>query len=214
MAATLKDDGYSGFKEITPDRFGDLIAAIEAGRVDVVVVRDIDRLARNLTDWNQFEKACVRHGMRLCAYTGGDLDLSTPEGAYYGGMENAAGQAGKRGQSARVRGAADQNARKGKRAGSAGSAYPDLRQSRGTGPQKRTILRQDINPVEADAIRDAAVRVLEHREAVGSIARDWIQQGIKPAAAKQWWPTSLVGTLTSARIVSLREWQGEKYPTT
>jgi hypothetical protein len=85
--ATFKDDGYSAFKEITRDGFGELIAAIEADQVDVVIVRDIDRLTRNLTDWNAFEKACVRHGVRLSAYTGGDLDLSTAEGAYYGGME-------------------------------------------------------------------------------------------------------------------------------
>ena len=71
--ATLKDDGYSAFKEITRDWFGELIAAIEAGEVDVVIVRDIERLTRDLTDWNAFEKACVRHGVRLSAYTGGDL---------------------------------------------------------------------------------------------------------------------------------------------
>jgi hypothetical protein len=53
----------------------------------VVIVRDVDRLTRNLTDWNRFEKACVCHGVLLSPYTGGDLDLSTPEGAYYGGME-------------------------------------------------------------------------------------------------------------------------------
>src|SRR5215469_14097658 len=87
VVATFKDDGYSAFKEVTRDGFGELIAAIEGGAVDVVIVRDIDRLTRNLTDWNAFEKACVRHGVRLSAYTGGDLDLSTAEGAYYGGME-------------------------------------------------------------------------------------------------------------------------------
>jgi DNA invertase Pin-like site-specific DNA recombinase len=81
VVATFKDDGYSAFKEITRDGFGELIAAIETGAVDVVIVRDIDRLTRNLTDWNAFEKACVRHGVRLSAYTGGDLDLSTAEAA-------------------------------------------------------------------------------------------------------------------------------------
>ena len=40
----LQDDGYSAFKEITRDGFGELIAAIETGQVDVVIVRDIDRL--------------------------------------------------------------------------------------------------------------------------------------------------------------------------
>src|SRR5437879_6118326 len=98
VAATFKDDGFSGFKEVTRDGFGELIAAIEAGVVDVVIVRDIDRLTRNLTDWNAFEKACVRHGVRLSAYTGGDLDLSTAEGAYYGGMETLRARRGKRGQ--------------------------------------------------------------------------------------------------------------------
>jgi hypothetical protein len=42
--------------------------------VDVVVVRDIDRLTRNLTDWNAFEKACVR----LSAYTGRDRTCPPP----------------------------------------------------------------------------------------------------------------------------------------
>ncbi|HEV2376961.1 MAG TPA: recombinase family protein, partial [Streptosporangiaceae bacterium] len=67
VAAVFKDDGYSGYKEITRDGFLSLIAAIEAGEVDVVIVRDIDRLTRNLTDWNAFEKACVRHGVKLSA---------------------------------------------------------------------------------------------------------------------------------------------------
>ena len=50
--ATFKDDGYSAFKEITRDGFRELVAAIEVGQVDVIIVRDIDRLTRNLSDWN------------------------------------------------------------------------------------------------------------------------------------------------------------------
>ena len=49
VVAAFKDDGYSAFKEVTRDGFGELIAAIEGGAVDVVIVRDIDRLTRNLT---------------------------------------------------------------------------------------------------------------------------------------------------------------------
>ena len=215
--ATFKDDGYSAFKEITRDGFGELIAAIEGGRVDVVIVRDIDRLTRNLTDWNAFEKACVRHGVRLSAYTGGDLDLSTAEGAYYGGMETLRARRESAVKSARVREAQDREARKGRRIGGGQRwfgytriyANPDE-----PNHKKRHILREEINPVEAEAIRDAAVRVLDHGESVASIARDWTARGIKPVAAKQWWPTSIVGTLTSARLAGLREWQGKKYPTT
>src|SRR5256714_13664898 len=97
VVATFKDDGYSAFKEVTRDGFGELIAAIEGGAVDVVIVRDIDRLTRNLTDWNAFEKACVRHGGRLSAYTGGGPDPATARGADYGGGGEAGGGRGGRG---------------------------------------------------------------------------------------------------------------------
>ncbi len=217
VVATFKDDGYSAFKEITRDGFGELIAAIEAGQVDVVIVRDIDRLTRNLTDWNAFEKACVRHGVRLSAYTGGDLDLSTAEGAYYGGMETLRARRESAVKSARVREAQDREARKGRRTGGGQRwfgytriyANPDE-----PNHKKRHILREEINPVEAEAIRDAVVRVLDHGESVASIAREWTARDIRPVAAGQWWPTSIVGTLTSARLAGLREWQGKKYPTT
>jgi Recombinase. len=56
--------------------------------------------------------------------------------------------------------------------------------------------------------------VLEHGESVASIARDWAARGIRPVAAAQWWPTSIVGTLTSPRLAGLREWQGKKSPAT
>jgi DNA invertase Pin-like site-specific DNA recombinase len=99
----------------------------------VVVVRDIDRLTRNLADWNAFEKACVRHGARLSAYTGGDLDLSTPEGAYYGGMETLRARRESAVKSARVREAQDRRARRGPSPVGRPAVvrvYPDLRQSR------------------------------------------------------------------------------------
>src|SRR5260370_3667429 len=167
VVATFKDDGYSAFKEITRDGFGELIAAIEAGQVDVVIVRDIDRRTRNLTDWNAFEKACVRHGVRLSAYTGGDLDLSTPEGAYYGGMETLRAKRESAVKSARVREAADRNARAGKRAGGGWRwfgyvrvyANPDETEHR-----KRVILREELHPVESQELRDAAARILDQGE--------------------------------------------------
>jgi site-specific DNA recombinase len=217
VAAIFKDDGYSAFKEITRDGFAALIAANEADQVDVVVVRDIDRLTRNLADWNAFEKACVRHGARLSAYTGGDLDLSTPEGAYYGGMETLRARRESAVKSARVREAQDREARKGRRTGGGERwfgytriyANPDEPNHR-----KRHILREEINPVEADAIREAARRLLEDGETVASILRDWTQRGIRPVHAEKWWPSTLVNTLKSARLAGLVEWQGKKYPAT
>jgi hypothetical protein len=87
VVARFKDDGYSAFKEVRRDDFVNLIGAVERDEVDVVIVRDIDRLTRNLADWDRFEKAAIGHHVILSAYAGGDLDLSTPEGAYYGGWK-------------------------------------------------------------------------------------------------------------------------------
>jgi hypothetical protein len=55
---------------------------------------------------------------------------------------------------------------------------------------------------------------LEEGDTVASILRDWTPRGVKPVAAKVWWPTTLVGTLSSPRLAGLLEWQGKKYPTT
>ena len=79
VAATFKDDGYSAFKEITRDGFGELIVAIEAGQVDVVIVR----LTRNLTGWNAFEKACGRHGVRHRPIPAETWTCPRRKGAYY-----------------------------------------------------------------------------------------------------------------------------------
>ena len=157
----------------------------------------------------------MRHRVRLSAYTGGDLDLSTPEGAYYGGMETLRAKRESAVKSARTREAADRRARQGKRHGGGWRwfGYTRIYANPGeTDPARRHILREEINPAEADAIRDAAVRLLDHGESVRSVIRDWTARGIKPVAAGQWYPSTWVGTMTSARIAGLREWQGTKYP--
>jgi len=59
----------------------------------VVVVRDVDHLTRNQSDWSWFEKAAVEHRVLLSAYADADLDLSTAEGAYHGDGD-AAGETG------------------------------------------------------------------------------------------------------------------------
>lgn len=214
VAATFKDDGYSAFKEITREDFVKLVAAIERGEIDVVIVREVDRLTRNLTDWNRFEKACVARGVLLSAYTGGDLDLSTPDGAYYGGMETLRAKRDSAVKSARVREAKDRQARKGNRSGGGHRWFgytrvyvnPDEPNGR-----KRIVLRDEINQVEAEALRDAAERVLRG-ENIGTIIREWTERGIKPSGGKEWATTSLARTLKSPRLAGLREWQGKKYP--
>ncbi len=214
VVARFKDDGYSAFKEIKRDDFVNLIDAIERDEIDVVIIRDVDRLTRNLPDWSRFEKAAIEHRVLLSAYAGGDLDLSTPEGAYYGGMETLRAKRESAVKSVRVREAHDRIARSGKPSGGGPRWFGYTRvyaNPEETSKRKRVILREDINPVEADALRDAAERVLRG-EAVGSIIREWTARGIRPSRARKWDESSLVRTLRSAHLAGLREWHGKKYP--
>jgi DNA invertase Pin-like site-specific DNA recombinase len=214
VVARLKDDGYSAFKEIRRDDFVNLVEMIERDEIDVVIIRDVDRLTRNLPDWDRFEKAAIAHRVILSAYTGGDLDLSTPEGAYYGGMETLRAKRESAVRSVRVREAHDRIARQGKAAGGGRKWFGYTRvfaNPEETNRRKRVILREEINQQEATALRDAAERVLAG-ETVGSIIREWTAQGIKPPRAQKWEETSLVNMLKSPRLAGLREWQGKTYP--
>jgi site-specific DNA recombinase len=214
VVARFKDDGYSAFKEIKRDDFVRLIEAIERDEIDVVIIRDVDRLTRNLPDWNRFEKAAVEHRVILSAYAGGDLDLSTPEGAYYGGMETLRAKRESAVKSVRVREGHDRIAREGKSSGGGPRWFGYTRiyaNPEETKKRKRVVLREEINETEAGALRDAAERVL-NGETIGSIIREWTKCGIKPARARKWTETSLVKTLQSPHVAGLREWHGQTYP--
>ena len=98
VVARFKDDGYSAFKEIRRDDFVRLIEAIERDEIDVVIIRDVDRLTRNLPDWSRFEKAAVEHRVlaeRVFRRGPGPVH---PGRRVLRGHGDAAGQAGKRRQ--------------------------------------------------------------------------------------------------------------------
>jgi site-specific DNA recombinase len=207
VVARFKDDGYSAFKRIRRDDFVNLIQMIE--RDD-----DVDP-----ADAQPAGLVRVREGgdparVILSAYAVGDLALSTPEGAYYGGMETLRAKRESAVRSVRVREAHERIARKGKSSGGGRRwfgytrvfADPDE-----TVKRKRVILREEVNPLEADALRNAAERILR-AETVGSIIHQWTQRGIKPSGGGNWEETSLVNTLKSPRLAGLREWQGQTYP--
>jgi DNA invertase Pin-like site-specific DNA recombinase len=105
----------------------------------------------------------VRGGVLLSPYTGGDLDLSTPEGAYYGGMETLRAKRESAVKSVRMREAMDCKARAGQRNGGGRQWFGYLRVYANpdeANTRKRVILREDLHAVNASVLRDAAERVL------------------------------------------------------
>ena len=105
--------------------------------------------------------------------------------------------------------------RTGAAAGNGGRAiiYQDL----GEGAKRqRRIIGEELEPAEADAVREAVSRVLRG-ESLRSIAFDFNKRGIKPAGGKKngeskidkWQGSTLRRVLISPRIAGLREHNGE-----
>jgi hypothetical protein len=120
------------------------------------------------------DPSVIEHRVILSAYAGGDLGLSTPEGAYYGGMETLGAKRESAVRSVRVREAHDRIARQGKPSGGGRRWFGYTRvfaNPEETVKRKRVILREEVNPVEAEALQDAAERILRG-ESVGSVIRE------------------------------------------
>ncbi len=162
---------------------------------------------------DRFEKAAIEHRVILSAYTGADLDLSTPEGAYYGGMETLRAKRESAVRSVRVREAHDRIAREGKIGGGGRRwlGYTRVYANPGAPARKRVVLRYDVNETEAAALRDAAERVLRG-ETIYSIVSEWEASAMRPPVAEHWACSTLAQVLRSPRLAGLREWQGVKYP--
>jgi hypothetical protein len=91
-------------------------------------------------------------------------------------------------RSVRVREAHDRIARQGRPAGGGHRWFGYTRvfaNPEETVKRKRVILREELNPVEAEALRDAAERI-PRGETIGSIIREWTQRGITPSGGGRW----------------------------
>jgi hypothetical protein len=172
----------------------------------------LDRLTRNLADWDRFEKAAIEHRVMLSAYTGADLDLPTPEGAYYGGMGRRCGRSGRARCAACGRGRRTTGSRgRGRPAGRPRFGYTRVCANPGAPARKRVVLRYEVNEAEAAALRDAPEGVLRG-ETIYSIVSEWEAGGMRPPVAEHRSCTTLAQVLHSPRLAGLREWQGSKYP--
>jgi site-specific DNA recombinase len=76
---TFEDNSRSVAKARNRDEFGRMLADIRAGRLDVVMAKHVDRLARNLQDLVDLMEACQEHGVRVVTVEG-DMDLNSPMG--------------------------------------------------------------------------------------------------------------------------------------
>jgi site-specific DNA recombinase len=178
-----------------------LMALVDRREVDVIVVREAERLYRYMTQLEEIITRCERAGVRIDVLAG-VLDLATPAGKMAGRMLAAVGQH-------EIERKAERQMIANKHAAARGKARRT--NPRPFGWEDDRITRR---PAEAAGIEWAA-GYLSSGGTVAGIAREWARRGLRPAqlsagplprhkaALAGWTGSSVVTIMTSPRIAGL-----------
>ncbi len=161
-----------------------MLAAAESKTIDAIVTWHNDRLHRSPRELEAFIDLVERCGVRLAVVTGGDYDLTTPDGRLPARIVGAVARKESEDRSRRVRRKHLELAEQGKPAGQLGWG-----------------VRSDD---ERELVREAARRVLAGHGLM-TIARDWNRRGVPGATERPWTAPTLRKALLSSRMAGLRE---------
>jgi site-specific DNA recombinase len=174
---------------------------LRAGPIDGIAVWKVDRLVRRVSQFRRVLDTLESSGGRLFSLVEG-IDTADPERRFINGlildllvrlaeMESES-------TSERLVLMAQDRARQGKHHGG------------GSRPFGHTMDWFALLPREAEAIRDAARRILEG-EGVYSIVQDWNEHGPRPVKAEQWSTQVLTSILLEPRLVAKRDYGGDLF---
>jgi DNA invertase Pin-like site-specific DNA recombinase len=198
----FKNEGRSGYTGEHKPGFEEMIKFLGGGHADVLIARHHDRLTRNPDDFARLMQVCGKSKIKISTYTGRELDLSTASGGFYGFMETGRSWYESAIRSQCVKDAVERNVSAGKRTGGGSRpfGYKITRHDLGEGARRRyRIIGEEIEPAEADAIKEAASRVLRG-ESIRSIAFDFNDRGILAVGGGRWAGSTLRRMLVSPRI--------------
>jgi DNA invertase Pin-like site-specific DNA recombinase len=174
--------------------FNDMVEAIEAGKVDVVVAQRWDRLSRNRRDDLRLLEACEKHNVMLSFSRGGDLDLETPMGSMIADVLASQARNEIRIKGDRQRLAQKQRAEKGKPA-------------KGIRPTGYT-LDGEVIPAEAQIIGRIFDR-FSAGDTLKGIAAGLEADGITTRRGGRWTSSSVSSILRNARYAGRSVYKGE-----
>ncbi len=194
VGAPYVDNDISATKGRPRPQYLALMAAVERGEIDVIVVWQQSRLWRNRRERADAIEVLQRAEVRIVAIKGAELDLSTATGRMVAGVigEMDAFESEVKGE--RVKRAMQQRAEMGLPNG-------------GTRRFGFTAKGQETIPEEAELIRECARRVLEG-ESLSAVAR-WLEStGAKPPVAEHWERSSVRHFLLRPAMIGRRYHKG------
>lgn len=171
-----------------------MLADLEAGIIDAVVVWDLDRLTRRPIEVEQFIDLADKHSIAL-ASVGGDVDLSTDNGRMFARIKGAVARAEVERKSARQKAANDQKAEEGR----------PFMGRRAFGYQSGGM---ELDKAEAKVFREA-VDVVLAGGTIRAVVRLMAERGAVTSAGNPWKPTEVRRLLSNPRHAGLRVHRGE-----
>lgn len=84
VAAVFVDNDVSAYSGKKRPQYRAMLAAVEQGDIDAVIVWHLDRLTRRPVELEDFFDVCDKAGLKHMACVSGDIDLSTHDGQFHG----------------------------------------------------------------------------------------------------------------------------------
>jgi site-specific DNA recombinase len=194
VAEIYVDNDLSAFTGAQRPGYQRMLDDAKAGCLDAIVAWDADRLTRQPKENEDLIELAERHGIKLATVTG-EHDLATPSGRLHFRMLGSIARYESEHKAQRLQLKHEELARDGKPHGG----------QRAFGFAANGV---DHDPAEAEAIREAAERLIAG-EPVYAILRNWHERGIQSPRGFRGHSTSFRHVMTSARIAGLRVYRGE-----
>lgn len=170
-----------------------MLTDIEEGRVDAVVVWDLDRLHRQPAELEHLIDLADKRGLTLVTVTG-EVDLSTHNGRLYARIKGAVARSEMDQKSTRQKAAHRQRAESGKPWGT--------RRLFGYTEEMRP------HPVESEAVREGFAQFLSG-VSLGSIAKSWNQQELTTTVGNPWRGPGVGAFMANPKLAGLISYNGE-----
>ena len=194
VAAVYNDNDVSASSGKPRPAYDRMLADIQDGLLDAVVVWDLDRLHRRPIELERFLEIADRHQLQL-ASVGGDVDLSTPQGVMIARIKAAVARHEIDQMRRRLKRKMDQLA--------AAGQFHGGRRPYGYTPDGMSVI-----PAEATVVQECAARLLAG-ESFNEVVRDLNRRGVKTTSGVAWTRSSVKTMLLSPRVAGLRQHRGE-----
>ena len=201
VVATFVDNDVSAYSGKPRPQYTELMAAVAAGGVDVIVAWDPDRLHRSPAELESFIAAVERAGVGVVTVQAGQWDLSTASGKLVARMLGSIARHESDHKSERVRRALEQNATAGRSHGRLAYGW-----TREPGPDG--TVREVLVPEQAAVIRRIADGLLAG-ESLRSVTAGLNAEGVPSPMGKPWHKQMVRALVLRERNAGLRVHRGE-----